>query len=388
MDSQSPGGSRVGWDTPLATVVWFDWLPRGCGVQDDVTRSGLSEGLHSRGWALSRLAGAGLAGMSCLRFVRATAFRFMFVLCHPRLPGTFHYIHLQGELRKEAQSGKEKPLRRDRGAGGLWSRKRWRPKGCAAAGGFSVTGRQPGRLGYSAGDGGLVGLVAPGLRGRGQCDGQRFVRRVAFSWVGSQSARRRGLGWDVLPALCARRGFSIHACFVSSPPARYIPLHLQGELQKEAQSRKEKPLRRDRGAGGLWSRKRWRPKGCAAAGGFSVTGRQPGRLGYSAGDGGLVGLVAPGLRGRGQCDGQRFVRRVAFSWVGSQSARRRGLGWDVLPALCVRRGFSIHACFVSSPPARYIPLHLQGELQKEAQSRKEKPLRRDRGAGGLWSRTE
>ena len=269
----------------------------------------------------------------------------------------------------------------------LGSQQGWRPKGCAAAGGFSVAGRQPGRLGYSAGDSGLVGLVAPGLRGRGPCDAQRFVRRVTFSWVGSQSARRRGLGWDVLPALCARHGFSIHVCFVSSPPARYIPLHLQGELQKEAQSGKEKPLRRDRGAGGLWSRKRWRPKGCAAAGGFSVTGRQPGRLGYSAGDGGLVGLVAPGLRGRGQCDGQRFVRRVAFSWVGSQSARRCGLGWDVLPALCARHGFSIHVCFVSSPPARYIPLHLQGELQKEAQSGKEKPLRRDRGAGGLWSRT-
>ena len=92
MDSQSPGGSRVGWDTPLATVVWLDWLPRGCGVEDSVTVSGLSEGLHSRGWALSRLAGAGSAGTSCLRFACAAAFRFMLVLCHPRLPGAFHYI--------------------------------------------------------------------------------------------------------------------------------------------------------------------------------------------------------------------------------------------------------------------------------------------------------
>ena len=71
VDSQSPGGGRVGWDTPLATVVWLDWLARGCGVEDNVTVSGLSEGLHSRGWALSRLAGAGSAGTSCLRFARA-----------------------------------------------------------------------------------------------------------------------------------------------------------------------------------------------------------------------------------------------------------------------------------------------------------------------------
>ena len=275
-----------------------------------------SEGLRAHGWAPSRSAsGPGwdvlpalLLGLFAL-FARLSLLRFPLARCV-----------LQG-LRS-------------------WDRNR---------DGVRRAARPPGRLGYSAGASGPVGLVAPGLRGRGQCDTQRFVRRVTFSWVGSQSARRRGLGWDVLPALCVRRGFSIHVCFVSSPPARYLPLHLQGALQKETQSRKEKPLRRDRGTGGLWSRKKWRPKGCAGAGGFSVAGRQPARLGYSAGDSGLVGLVAPGLRGRGQCDGQRFVRRVAFSWVGSQSARRRGLGWDVLPALCACRGFSIHVCFCVIP---------------------------------------
>ena len=285
-----------------------------------------SEGLRAHGWAPSRSASG--PGWDVLPALLLGLFCFVcpFVFASP-----------SARQVRAARTAK------------LGSQQRWRPKGCAAAGGFSVAGRWPGRLGYSAGDSGPVGLVAPGLRGRGQCDGQQFVRRVTFSRVGSQSARRRGLGWDALPALCVRRGFSIHVCFVSSPPARYLPLHLQGALQKETQSRKEKPLRRDRGTGGLWSRKRWRPKGCAGAGGFSVAGRQPGRLGYSAGDSGLVGLVSPGLRGRGQCDGQQFVRRVTFSWVGSQSARRRGLGWDVLPALCVRRGFSIHVCFCVNP---------------------------------------
>ena len=219
----------------------------------------------------------------------------------------------------------------------------------------------------ATGMGWLRGVVAVGCSQQGRVVGLwQFVRRVARAQVGAQSVRKRS--WLGRPARASSRTF----CFVCP----FVFDSLSARQVRAARTAK------------LGSQQRWRPKGCAAAGGFSVAGRQPGRLGYSAGDSGLVGLVAPGLRGRGQCDTQRFVRRVTFSRVGSQSARRRGLGWDVLPALCARHGFSIHVCFVSSPPARYIPLHLQGELQKEAQSRKEKPLRRDRGAGGLWSRTE
>ena len=107
----------------------------------------------------------------------------------------------------------------------------------------------------------------------------QFVRRVARAQVGAQSVRKRS--WLGRPARASSsRLFALFArlSLIRFPLARHVLQGLRSwDCNRDGVRRVARP-----------------------PGGFSVAGRQPGRLGYSAGDSGLVGLVAPGLRGRGQ----------------------------------------------------------------------------------------